>query len=350
MSLSEDQIQECYQRYLREYDRYSKMAELVYQKCLEIVQKKLTVRATVQRRAKNPKSFADKLKKPAFRNRYDSVEEVFGQISDLAGVRIATYLESDRQQVVEEIRQAFVGKDGGSPEIDVKDRDQARKHYRATHCQVYLAEEDFAGTNANLEGTTCEIQVCSLLAHVFNEIEHDLQYKPLSGELSEAEQEFIDQLGLLTKAGDLTIKRLLAETDERLSHRTGEFDDVHDFVARMRKELEVGTEFSGNAGQLFDELGALGINSPGAIHEAVCPDETDLKVVAQTEYDLLSEFAAQKEIDILEPGSSDLLLAGVLKTKVDQILARHPMGRGKGRPTRLAQIAKLYKQMQERAA
>lgn len=347
MSLNDEQIQECHQRYLREYDRYSKMAEIVYQKCLEIVQKKLTVRATVQRRAKNPKSFSDKLKKVDFRNRYNDVEEVFDGISDLAGVRIATYLESDRQQVVDEIKQAFVGKHGGQPEVDVKDRHDAKRHYRATHCQVYLAEEDFAGTNANLKGTTCEIQVCSLLAHVFNEIEHDLQYKPLSGELSEAEKEFIDQLGLLTKAGDLTIKRLLAETDERLGHRTGEFDDVHDFVARMRKELDVGHEFSGNAGQLFDELDALGINTPEEVHNAVCHDGSDLKQIVKTEFDRLEAYATQTNFDILERGSSDLLLAGLLKSKVDAILARHPMGRGKGRPTRLAQIAKLYKQMQD---
>lgn len=345
MPLSEEQIQECQQRYLREYDRYSKMADLVYQKCLEIVQKKLTVRATVQRRAKNPKSFSDKLRKPEFRDRFNSTNEVFEQISDLAGVRIATYLESDRQSVVEEIRQAFVGRNGEQPAIDIKDRNEARRHYRATHCQVYLAEEDFAGANANLEGTTCEIQVCSLLAHVFNEIEHDLQYKPLSGQLSEAEHEFIDQLGLLTKAGDLTIKRLLSETDERLSHRTGEFDDVHDFVARMRKELDAETEFSGNAGQLFDELQALRINTPGQIHNTICPNGENLKTVATEELNKLTNYSQLTGADILEPESSDILLAGLLKHKVDEILARHPMGRGKGRPTRLAQIAKLYKEM-----
>ena len=345
MPLSDEQIQECHQRYLREYDRYSKMADLVYQKCIEIVQKKLTVRATVQRRAKNPKSFFDKLRKAELRDRYNSVDEVFEGISDLAGVRIATYLESDRQNVVQEIRQAFVGRDGGEPDIDVKDRAAVGRHYRATHCQVYLIEEDFAGTNSNLDGTTCEIQVCSLLAHVFNEIEHDLQYKPLSGELSDAEREFIDQLGLLTKAGDLTIKRLLADTDERLTHRTGAFDDVHDIVARMRKELEVGTGFSANAGQLFEELEALGINSPGGIHNAICPGGENLKETVQAEFDRLLRFAEEQNVDILERDSSDLLLAGLLKNKVDEILARHPMGRAKGRPTRLAQIAKLYNQM-----
>ncbi|MFM4805882.1 GTP pyrophosphokinase [Aeromonas bivalvium] len=347
MPLTDEQIQECTQRYIREYDRYSKMADLVYQKCLDIVQKKLTVRATVQRRAKSPKSFSDKLKKSGHRNRYDSVDQVFSTISDLAGVRIATYLESDREQVVDEIKKEFVGKENDGPAVDVKDRSQQGRHYRATHCQVYLTEEDLTGSNENLKGTTCEIQVCSLLAHVFNEIEHDLQYKPLSGDLSEAEQEFIDQLGLLTKAGDLTIKRLLSETDERLSQRTGEFDDVHDFVARMRKELQVETDFSANAGQLYEELEALQMNSPGAIHEAVCPNGENLKDISSQEYQRLKAYANSKSFELLEEGSSDLLLAGILKSKVKEILKRHPMGRAKGRPSRLAQIAKLYKQMSD---
>lgn len=345
MALNDDQIQECYQRYLREYDRYSKMADVVYQRCVQIVQEKLTVRATVQRRAKNPKSFSDKLRKPEFRARYDTVEEVFSKISDLAGVRVATYLESDRQAVVQEINKAFVGADGGEPVIDVKDRAEPGRHYRATHCQVYLVEADYVGVNSNLEGTTCEIQVCSLLAHVFNEIEHDLQYKPLSGELSSAERDFIDQLGLLTKAGDLTIKRLLFDTDQRLAHRTGVFDDVHDFVARMRKELGVGASFSANAGQLYEELDGLGIHTPEGVYNAVCPGGGNLQDVTRAELDRLSRYSEVQRSDILEPESSDLLLAGILKNKVDEILARHPMGRAKGRPTRLAQIAKLYKQM-----
>lgn len=349
MPLSEEMIKECGDRYSREHDRFQKMAEAVYQKCYDIVHKKLTVRATVQRRAKTPKSFADKLRKDEHRRRYESVDEVFNGISDLAGVRVATYLESDRQQVIDEIRKAFVGKETEEPAIENKDRNEQGRHYRATHCQVFLPDEDLSGSNQNLKGTTCEIQVCSLLAHVFNEIEHDLQYKPQSGELSEPEKDFIDQLGLLTKAGDLTIKRLLAETEERLSHRTGEFDDVYDFVARMRKELGVGIDFSGNAGQLYDELVALNINSPETIRAAVCYDGMSLREVCDGEYQSLKTFEQNNNKGFLENDSSDFLLAGVLRSKVDEILSLHPMGRGKGRPSRLVQIAKMYKEMTEQS-
>jgi hypothetical protein len=37
------------------------------------------------------------------------------------------------------------------------------------------------------------------------------------------------------------------------------------------------------------------------------------------------------------------LLAGILKNTVDEILQNHPMGRGMGRPSRLAQIANAYR-------
>jgi ppGpp synthetase/RelA/SpoT-type nucleotidyltranferase len=350
MPLTDEQIVECQERYLREFDRYSKMADTVYEKCLEIVQKKLTVRATVQRRAKNPKSFVEKLKKVTMRERFHSVDDVFDRISDLAGVRIATYLESDRNTVVEEIRKEFSGRVEGIPEIDVKDKGEVGRHYKATHCQVLLLEDELVAPNENLRGTTCEIQVCSLLAHVFNEVEHDLQYKPLTGDLSEQEKEFIDQLGLLTKAGDITIKRLLHEAENRLQGRTGVFADVYDFIARMRVEMRLAEGFAANAGQLFDELLLLKINTPDAISQAVCKGEAKpLYEIADAEYARLKEFMVQdqRQADLLEDGSSDVLLVGILRSHLAQVLKNHPMGRGVGRPSRLAQIASWYRRMQD---
>jgi len=55
----------------------------------------------------------------------------------------------------------------------------------------------------------CELQITSLLAHVWNEIEHDTIYKNLSGNLSGLEHDAIDSLGLLLKTGDKIIKSLL---------------------------------------------------------------------------------------------------------------------------------------------
>lgn len=342
MPLNEEKIKECEMRYSRERDRFQKMADIVYQKCCEIVYEKLTIRATVQRRVKTESSFVGKIRK---KQDFTTAEEVFTGIKDLAGVRIATYLESDREKVVNEIKNFFGGGEG--TEIVVKEKDEKDKHYRATHCQVFLLEEDLAGNNKNLKDTTCEIQVCSLLAHVFNEIEHDLQYKPNSGALSDSEKDLIDQLALLTKAGDTTIKLLLAARDQRLSEKTGEFEDVFDFVARMRNEFKGSAVFSGNAGQLYDELQSLNLKSLKQIREAICVDGEELANICQREYERLKEYDDKNCKNLLEDDSSDLLLVGLLSKKWEVILDRHPTGRGKGRPSRLVQIAKMYKDMSE---
>ena len=76
---------------------------------------------------------------------------------------------------------------------------------------------------------------CAVSAHVWNEIEHDLQYKPLTGELSEAEHRTLNAQGDLTRAGDTIAVSLLAATDERLANSQGAFRDQWDFVARARR-------------------------------------------------------------------------------------------------------------------
>ena len=46
MPLSNDDIQNAVERYEREHDRYVKLAEVVYERCLQIVEEK-GLRATV---------------------------------------------------------------------------------------------------------------------------------------------------------------------------------------------------------------------------------------------------------------------------------------------------------------
>lgn len=50
-----DDIQNAVLRYERELDRYEKLADLVYEQCLELVVE-IGIRATVQRRAKSSQS------------------------------------------------------------------------------------------------------------------------------------------------------------------------------------------------------------------------------------------------------------------------------------------------------
>lgn len=348
MALTDQMIQDVVSRYVREYDRYVKLADVAYEKCQDIVHRKLTIRASVQRRAKHPNSLAEKLKKPDRRQQYNSVDEVFSKLSDLAGVRITTYVESDRKKVVAEIEKAFRAPTAPAAMVDVKDSNE--KHYRATHCQVYLHEDAVTAERFNLKDTTCEIQVCSLLAHVFNEIEHDLEYKPLSGELSDRERNHLDQLGLLTKAGDITIALLLEDNERRLSDRTGEFIDVHDFVARVRTMLESTPDFPRNAGQLYDELVSLELDTPQKVQLAILEERPDPAADAT---DLVGKFSdylgSISSSEQVEPETSDRLLVLLLERRCKEIVERHPGGRGMGRPSRLVYLARRFLEMEDRA-
>lgn len=343
MPLTDQQIEECVERYIREQDRYSKMAELTYEKCLDIV-RRLGVHATVQRRAKNPSSFGDKLKKN--RDKYLDVNDVFRKISDLAAVRVATYLEADRDKVVESLKKEFIGSEGQSPSVDKKDK--IGKLYRATHCQVFLNEYELVGINENLKETTCEIQVCSLLAHVFNEIEHDLVYKNLKGDPSDSEKEQLEALANITKSGDTIIKTLFAATIARRLNTEGEFNDVYDFIYRMRPNFPHASNFGNNAEQLYEILTKLGLDAPTKIKELIKYDSNS----ATNAYELaqkLSKFLDQNQDVQLEvdPLSSDQLLILILmdSDRVSRLKELYPSGRGVGRAPRFMSVSKQLQLM-----
>lgn len=338
MPLSSQQIDECVARYEREIDRYEKMANLTYEICNEIIKDRLTIRATVQRRTKDPESLRNKIKK--YKDKYSNVEDFFEKISDLAGVRITTYRESDRAKVVEEIEATFQKHPLKSEISEVKDKSGEGKHYRATHCQIILPEDYLSGSNSNLKNTTCEIQICSLLAHVFNEIEHDLQYKELNGELSTSERELIDQLGLITKSGDISIEHLLLATENRHKGTHGKFVDAHDFIARMRGDNE---NFSVNGGLLFSLLNDLHLDNPEKINSKIsqCVDVDRIAKEINDKYD------SDDKINPIKRNSSDELFLKLLPSLYNEIITHYSPEKRRGRLPRFLQIAQYYKKTLE---
>ncbi len=359
MTLNQEMISEAVGRYEREMDRYIKLASRVAEICEEDIVEANAIRANVTFRAKMPRSLQGKLERfesdEDNGNGFDDVDDIFDNIDDLAGVRVSTYVEDDRQRVVDEIKKRFAGPEEQGVAIEKKDRDQAegRKFYRATHCQVALDSDDLVGTYENLEADTCEVQVCSMLAHVWNEIEHDLAYKPSTGELSEAEKDSLEAIGHLTKSGDIAVRKLFEATEQRQKENVGRFEDVHDFVARMRDdedvpELKELSNFANHARQLCDDLKALGVDSPEAVKEQILDGDHPL----EDGYGLFDEFEtwlSQNDPNSvsLDRDSSDILLVLLLKDRVQDVLDLHPMGRGRGRPPRIASIATRFKRMRE---
>ncbi len=351
MPISETVIAEAVARYDRERDRYIKLASRVADLCRGAVVEDNAIRAQVTSRTKTVKSFEGKLRR--FSRRPDkncaTVDAVFAQVGDFAGVRIATYRPEDEVRVAKAIATLFCGSDGGPIDVDLKDKlkPAAGQFYRATHCQVHLPEADLVGNYENLRGASCEIQICSMMAHVWNEIEHDIGYKPEGEGPSDAELGLLETLGHLTRAGDAAITRLLAANIARMAVQTGDFADVHDFAARLRPHFP-SADLSVNAGPAYEAATILGLSSAEKIDQATAGAAFNIKDAGEAiqSFNASLEQAGRSELG-LNGASADLALISLLKIgapQIDEALAQK--GRT-ARPGRLHMLARAYREFSQ---
>lgn len=358
MPFSTELIAPAVARYRRERDRYVKLADRVTEICREDVCEQNAIRAQVTFRVKTEKSFEGKLRRFAVDNdrNFNTVDEIFQSIGDLAGVRISAYEEADCERIVDKLKGVFCGPAGAADiEMDRKDKKTPlnQNYYRAIHAQVALPEDQLLGIYDNVGDTSCEIQICTMIAHVWNEIEHDIGYKPDLGQPSNDESYNLNQLGLLVRQGDNCISALMAAHDQRVAGQVAEqaihnpdrpFVDVHDFVSRMRDFAEKAMpNFAENSGQLFDLLTDVGAISPHAIHDVLSNfDQTEVR----TDLDHFNAHLAAAGISglLLDPDTSDLMLIALIERIPDRIrdALKGRAGRGKGRPSRLHRIAIRY--------
>jgi ppGpp synthetase/RelA/SpoT-type nucleotidyltranferase len=351
MALTPDMIDKAFERYWREFDRYTKLSEFVGDACQKLLDDNV-IRGSVQWRPKNPDRLRLKLLKQMAKNEhaleYTDVDSIFHVLKDLAGARIATYVETDRSKIVSLVQKRFAGfASDCSVVADVKDREG--QFYRATHCMVQIKEQDLVGRYQNLKGLGCEVQVCSLLAHVYNEIEHDLRYKPLAGKLAKHEDGLLDILGRLMATGDTVITETLDAVETRQKQNAAEFDDEHDFVVQMRELFPTATAFAVNAGQLYEACKKLGLDSLDKMKKALNWQEDTAQKGAERARALaaiVNQQAIQLEID---PFSSDQLLVLVLgdSNRVARLRELYPSGRGVGRAPRFLSVAKQLQDLPE---
>lgn len=346
-------------RYHRERDRYVKLADRIAQICRDDICEQNAIRAQVTFRVKSDKSFEGKLKRFSQlddRN-YQTVDDIFHSISDLAGVRIAAYRHEDCEKILEHLTREFSESDGKIV-IDRKDKKAPdnQNYYRAIHAQICLPKDDLVGTYDNVGDISCEVQICTMIAHVWNEIEHDIGYKPELGNPSGDELYHLEQLGMLVRQGDLVVSALLAANYRRAGAVADEstdemvysgFVDVHDFVSKMRNfGGGVMSNFSENSGQLFDILVDLDLADPQKLSDLL------MNFDVQDAKDKIKSFnisVGKSGVEGLglDRTSSDLLLIGVLDRKLREILAelKGRAGRGRGRPSRLHRIASRYQSL-----
>ena len=337
-------IEKSVARYRRERDRYSKLADHIAEICRTDICEGNAIRAQVTFRVKSVKSLEGKLNRFSLLpdKNYKTDDDVFASISDLAGVRIATYRDEDCETIKTLVEKFFSDEDRPPTIIDVKDlnKQNPNKFYRAIHAQVWLPQEELVGTYENLDDVSCEIQICSMMAHVWNEIEHDIGYKPGAVHPSEEEIFLLRTLGQNVRLGDEFISRLLAAHENHVDQQEGNFRDVHDFVSNIQRQFDLKSPAS-NSGQLFEQLKLLSLSTPQSMQLLVAGTD---KSALQTEIEEFNKTLGDKTVLHMDPESSDLLLMALFRKKLQDVLATHQgrVGRGMGRPSRLYRLARCY--------
>lgn len=131
---------------------------------------------SVSHRTKTLESFTEKCLRPAKDDEqrfkyHDPVQ----QITDVAGVRVVTYLSDGVTQVERVLRKALRT---GGPEARVGANDPAVPGYRGVHYLVEMSPERLALPEfTHYRGLRAEVQIQTVLQHAWAEIQHDILYK-----------------------------------------------------------------------------------------------------------------------------------------------------------------------------
>jgi ppGpp synthetase/RelA/SpoT-type nucleotidyltranferase len=227
-------IEDFLARYRKEYDFYDQSARLVAQ-TLETNLQAAGIRSIVTSRAKSLPRLEAKCRQRLPSKAYATVDDIYADIPDLAGVRVALYFPGERHQVDNVVSSHFVlvqtKKD--FPAASKPTYEKRFSGYWATHYRVQLKEPSLSEAQKRYAEARVEIQVASVLMHAWSEVEHDLVYKPLGGVLSEDEYAILDELNGLVIAGEIALERLQRAGEARIAAKDRAFANHYDLASHI---------------------------------------------------------------------------------------------------------------------
>lgn len=268
-----DLVDQFLARYTREYDFYSQAASITQQK-LESELQAAGVRSIVTARAKSFSTLEQKCRKrEAARGGYEAIDDIYDDIVDLAGARVALYFPAEIDHVDGAIARLFKVIERKEFPDKTKQRPGNPRFsgYTATHYRVQLKEDELGETEKRYAAARIEIQVASVLMHAWAEVEHNLVYKPLEGDLSEEEYALLDQLNGLVQAGEISLESLQKAGAARVATVNRKIRNHYELASLLLSSAEgltdgpISDSGVGNIGLLFDFIEALGIDTPAAL-------------------------------------------------------------------------------------
>ncbi|WP_280273360.1 GTP pyrophosphokinase [Nocardia wallacei] len=276
-----DIIDEFIIQYVREFDYYTRVAKFVEGRLDEALHS-AGIKCIVTSRAKSVDRLRDKCIKRNKKREYPSTEAIRADIRDLAGVRVALYFPGQRDEVDRIISRLFnlIGERREFPQIGKIDesseggssRNKNRfSGYSALHYLLRIKDEDLSAADTRYSSAQVEVQVASVLMHGWSEVEHDLAYKPLQGDLSAEEVKLLDQLNGLVHAGEIALEQLQQAGQKRVEESTRPFAshfELAGYLLNHAREIGIDTVSETELGQvdvLHRFAKRLGITTPGEL-------------------------------------------------------------------------------------
>lgn len=276
--LNNNLIEQFMSIYMKEYDYYDKLSSNVR---LEL-EKSLSdagVRAIVSSRAKDFESLRNKLIKrnsSTDHDDYRNIKDIYDDIVDLAGVRVALYFPGDMDKVssiIHGLYEVIISKVFPDVKSEKKEGIYQKKFdgYHAVHFRIKKTDK------TRYSNTPVEIQVASVLMHAWSEVEHDLVYKPLSGGISKEELMILDEINGMMISGNISLERLQTAMVERVNKQDYIFQNHYDLAAYLSQEIGVNEIV--NTKDLYDFLARIGLISKESLSEVISTARNRIKKI-----------------------------------------------------------------------
>jgi ppGpp synthetase/RelA/SpoT-type nucleotidyltranferase len=256
---------EFIEQFKREYDYYAKCAE-ESARMLKSALADAGIRCIVSSRAKSPEKVLRKIRNRDLEKKYKHIEDVRKDIVDLAGVRVALYFPSDRQKlekIIQDHHDVLVRKtfpDSG--------RTKGNKRFDGYHADHYRVTLKAQGIDSRYCEVPIEIQVGSLLMHAWSEVEHDLIYKPDTGDVLPEEHAILDEVNGLVIAGEIALERLHNAIQARVTSAASQsFANKYDLASYIYTKLEQNSSVVKNISNLDAIWGMVSQIAPEKFEE-----------------------------------------------------------------------------------
>jgi ppGpp synthetase/RelA/SpoT-type nucleotidyltranferase/Tfp pilus assembly protein PilF len=344
-------IEEFLKQYAQKVDFYREAGRICAHLC-ETNMEQMGIRTIVTSRAKRVDRLRDKLEKRSVTKNYASFIEIEEDIADLAGVRIALYFPGDLVKVQKFIEANFVVKEcrvfpGYEVVEDALNSPYQKRFsgYWATHCRVYLKAKDLSEDIIKYADTMIEIQIASALMHAWAEVEHDLIYKPYSGDLSYEEYQILDELNGLVLAGEIALQRLQKAVKNRVSQTGKEFNNHYEVAMFLHTNLGSASEgmpteiVLGRVDLMFQCIKASEYQKPEKLKELL--SYVDISEKDRTVVEQLMEQLRIRQPELYE-NYKNMIQSEELKYQLETLQINRDSGNRQGEANTLANIGYIY--------